>query len=57
MLTNKPISLGLSILELSINSNYEIWCDYVKPNYGEKSKTVFYGYMQFHSIDKNRWYL
>ena len=35
---NKPVYLGLSILELSKVLMYEFWYDYVKPNYGEKVK-------------------
>ena len=35
-LKNKPVCLGLSILELSKILMYEFWCYYVKPKYGEK---------------------
>ena len=35
ILMNKPVCLGLSILELSKIIMYEFWYDYVKPNYGE----------------------
>ena len=38
---NKPVHLGLSILELSKISMYEFWYDYVKPKYGEKAKLCF----------------
>ena len=38
---NKPVHLGLSILELSKTSMYEFWYDYVKPKYGEKAKLCF----------------
>ena len=38
ILINKPIYLGLSILELSKILMYEFWYDYVKPKYGEKTK-------------------
>ena len=44
---NKPVYLGLSILELSKILMYEFWYDYVKPKYDEK---VLYGYRQFHCI-------
>ena len=30
---NKPISLGLSILEISKTLMYEFWYDYMKPKY------------------------
>ena len=31
---NKPVHLGLSILELSKILMYEFWYEYVKPKYG-----------------------
>ena len=34
---NKPVYLGLSILELSKIVIYDFWYDYVKPEYGEKA--------------------
>ena len=44
ILMNKPVCLGRSILELSKILMYEFFYDYVKPKYGEKNKTVLYGY-------------
>ena len=38
---NKPICLGLSILELSKILMYEFWYDYVKLKYGEKAKLCY----------------
>ena len=38
---NKPVYLGLSILELSKTLMYEFWYDYVKPKYGEKAKFCY----------------
>ena len=35
---NKPVNLGLSILELSKMIVYEFWQDYIKPKYDEKVK-------------------
>ena len=35
ILTNKPVHVGLSILQLSKISMYEFWYDYVKPKYDE----------------------
>ena len=32
---NKPVYLGLAILELSRILIYEFWYDYVKPEFGE----------------------
>ena len=37
-LMNKPVYIGLSILELSKIFMHEFWYHYVKPKYGEKSK-------------------
>ena len=51
---NKPVRLGLSILDSSKTLMYEFWYDYVKPKYGKKNKIVLYGYRQFHCIHKNR---
>ena len=36
ILMNKPVHLGLSILELSKILMYEFWYDYVKPNMVKK---------------------
>ena len=38
---NKPVCLGLSILELNEILIYEFWHDYVKPRYGEKAKLCY----------------
>ena len=35
VLMNKPVYLGLSILDLSKNPMYKSWYDYVKPKCGE----------------------
>ena len=40
ILVNKPIHLGLSILELSKILMYEFWYDYVKPNIVKKQNRV-----------------
>ena len=47
MLMNKPVYLGLSILELSKMLMYESWYDYVKPKYDEETKLC---YMDTHSF-------
>ena len=39
--TNKPIYLGLSILEISKILMYEFWYDYIKPKYGNKVKLCY----------------
>ena len=38
---NKPVCLGLSILELGKILMYDFWYDYVKPKYGEKAKFCY----------------
>ena len=38
---NKPIYLGLSILEISKTTIYEFWYDYVKSKYGNKVKLCY----------------
>ena len=38
ILMNKPVYLGLSILELSTILMYEFWYDYVKRKYGERAE-------------------
>ena len=40
---NKPIYLGLSILEISKILMYEFWYDYVEPKYGNKVKLCYMG--------------
>ena len=42
---NKPVYLGLSILELSKILMYEFWYDYVKPRHGKKAKLCYMCYM------------
>ena len=41
IIVNKPVYLGLSILELSDTVIYEFWNDYVKPKYGGKVKLCY----------------
>ena len=38
---NKPVCLGLSILELSKILMYKFWHDYVNSKYGEKGKLCY----------------
>ena len=38
---NKPIYLGLSILEISKILMYEFWYDYMKPKYGDNIKLCY----------------
>ena len=39
--TNKPIHLGLSVLEISKALMYEFWYDYMKPKYGNDIKLCY----------------
>ena len=41
ILMNKPVFLGLTILELSKTVMYEFWYHYLKPKYGEKEKLCY----------------
>ena len=38
---NKPVYLGLSILEISKTLLYEFWYDYMKPKYGDNVKLCY----------------
>ena len=41
ILINKPVYLGLLILDLSKTAMYEFWYDYLKPKYGENVKLCY----------------
>ena len=38
---NKPVYLGLSILEISKTLIYEFWYDYIKPKYEDNAKLCY----------------
>ena len=52
ILTNKPVYLDLSTLEISQIVMYKFWYDYVKLKYGEKSEIMLYGTDSFIVIKK-----
>ena len=35
---NKPVYLGMSILDINKTLMYEFWYDYIKPKYGDRAK-------------------
>ena len=55
ILMNRPVYLGLPILELSKIFMYEFWYDYLKPKYDEKAKLCYMDTDRYrHCIRKNR---
>ena len=38
---NKPVYLGMSILDISKILMYEFWYDYLKPKYNDKAKLCY----------------
>ena len=38
---NKPLYLGLSILEISKTLMYDLWCDYIKPKFQDNTKLCY----------------
>ena len=45
--TNKPIYLGMSMLDITKTLMYELWYDYIKPKYQDKVRLC---YMDTHSF-------
>ena len=41
---NRPVYLGLSVLEISKMLMYGFCYDYIKPKYGEKKLNMLHGY-------------
>ena len=41
---NRPVYLGMSILDISKTLIKEFWYDYIKPKYQVQSKTVLHRY-------------
>ena len=38
---NKPVYLGMAILDISKILMYEFWYDYIKPRYGDKAQLCY----------------
>ena len=38
---NKPVYLGMSILDISKTRMYEFWHDYIKPKYEDRAKLCY----------------
>ena len=38
---NKPVYLGMSILDISKTLMYKFWYDYFKPKYGDRAKLCY----------------
>ena len=38
---NKPVHLGMQILDISKILMYEFWYDYIKPKYQDKAKVCY----------------
>ena len=38
---NKPVYVGMSILDISKTLMYKSWCDYIKPKYEDRSKLCY----------------
>ena len=55
ILMNKPVYIGLSMLDSSKSVTYGFWNDYLK--LWRKCKTLLYGYRQIHFSCKYRRYL
>ena len=41
VIMNKPVYLGMSILDISKMFNYEFWYDDIKPKYGDRAKLYY----------------
>ena len=41
MTMNKPLYLGMTILDISKTLMYKFWYDYIKPKYGDKAKLCY----------------
>ena len=41
VIINKPVYLGMSMLDISKTLMYQFWYDYIKPKYGDRAKLCY----------------
>ena len=54
VIMNKPVYLGMSILDISKTLMYEFWYGYIKLKYGDRAKIMLYGHWQLYYSYYNR---
>ena len=50
---NKPVYLGMSVLDISKTLMYEFWYDYIKPKYQDNAKLCYMDTESFVILIKN----
>ena len=50
---NKPVYLGMSVLDISKTLMYEFWYDYIKPKYQDNAKLCYVDTESFVILIKN----
>ena len=50
---NKPVYLGMSVLDISKTLVYEFWYDYIKPKYQDNAKLCYMDTESFVILIKN----
>ena len=50
---NKPVYLGMSVLDISKTLMYEFWYDYIKPKYQDNAKLWYVDTESFVILIKN----